>query len=178
LSANTKTPAEYQVPAVAAEEVAVDADGWPDELVERLRLHTGVPRRLLPLNALLTSTEIRSERSMMLNVWEGLTADDPEMAQGDPSLQQAGAPAYRLLPEYIPFAGLDGYFWFIDTRSGPMRGCITEYSRDTADDGGPKWHSLSSMLSDLADSLETGAAFDRTWLPHIIDNQLDWQIRP
>lgn len=178
LSANTTTPAEYQVPAVAPEESAAATDGWPDELVEFLGLHAGAPRRLVPLNSLLTPTEIRSARSMMLGVWAKLAADDPEMTEGSQSSLQAGTPAYRFLPEYIPFAGLDGYFLFIDTRPGPMHGCITEYGRDTADDGGPKWHSLSSMLSDLADSVETGAVFDRMWLPHIIDNQLDWQTRP
>lgn len=156
----------------------VGVDEWPGELVEFLRLYAGAPRRLLPLISLMTPTEIRSAHSRMLDVWAKLTADDPDMVEGDPSSQPAGTPAYTFLPEYIPFAGLDGYFWFIDTRPGPMHWCITECSRDTADDGGPKWHSLSSMLSDLADSLETGAFFDRMWLPQVIDNELEWQTRP
>ncbi|OQQ25061.1 hypothetical protein A6411_20650 [Prescottella equi] len=130
------------------------------------------------MNSLMTPSEIASSRTMMLGVWDRLRTDEPEMVEKNPSSQPAGTPAYSFLPEYIPFAGLDGYFMFIDTRPGPMHGCITEYSRDTTDDGGPKWHSLSSMLADLATSLETGGIFDRMWLPSIVDGQLEWEMRP
>ncbi|MDV2474335.1 hypothetical protein F8M49_01025 [Rhodococcus zopfii] len=179
LSANTEIPDdEFRVPRTAADELESAAAGWPPELVEFLRLSAGAPRRLLPLNRLMTPSEIADSRTMMLGVWARLQADEPDMVEGNPSSQPAGTPAYSFLPEYIPFAGLDGYFLFIDTRPGPMHGCVTEYGRETTDDGGPKWHSLSSMLSDLATSLETGGIFDRMWLPHIVDHQLEWQTRP
>ena len=99
------------------------------------------------------------------------------MVDANASAQPAGTPAYSFIEEYIPFAGLDGYFWFVDTRPGPMHGCVTEYSRDSSDEDGPKWVSISAMLTDLADSLAGETVFDRMWLSSVTDGEIDWRIR-
>ncbi|OZF44459.1 hypothetical protein [Rhodococcus sp. 14-1411-2a] len=173
LTVNTDYTADNRMPT----QELTGIDGWPDELVEFLELYSGAPYRLLPLNALLTVEQIHGARRSMSKVWAGLAAEDPEMVDASASAQPAGTPAYAFIQQYIPFAGLDGYFWFVDTRPGPMHGCVAEYSRESNDEAGPKWVSISSMLTDLADSLAGQTVFDRMWLPSVTDGELDWQIR-
>lgn len=172
LTVNTDYSADNRVPT----QELTGTDGWPDELVEFLTLYSGAPYRLLPLNALLTVEQIHGARRSMVKVWAGLAAEDPEMVDANASAQPAGTPAYSFIEEYIPFAGLDGYFWFVDTRPGPMYGCVTEYRRDSSDEDGPKWVSISAMLTDLADSLAGETVFDRMWLSSVADSEIDWRI--
>ena len=173
LTVNTDYAAGSRVPT----KELTGTDKWPDELVEFLELYSGAPYRLLPLNALLTVEQIHGARRSMSKVWAGLAAEDPEMVDASASAQPAGTPAYAFIQEYIPFAGLDGYFWFVGTRPGPMHGCVAEYSRESNDEAGPKWVSISAMLTDLAESLRGQTVFDRMWLPSVADGELDWQIR-
>ncbi|MFC8933840.1 hypothetical protein ACFT1A_17345 [Rhodococcus sp. NPDC057135] len=58
---------------------------------------------------------------------------------------------------------------FVDTGPGDLYGCVTEFDNFAADDAGPRWVSLSAMLADLADSLETGSTFDEYWKPKVVD---------
>ncbi|MGU3438456.1 hypothetical protein ACNHUS_36285 [Actinomycetes bacterium M1A6_2h] len=176
LTEHTDTPPEYRVPPVTDDDMSL-LTGWPTEVVEFAALCSGAPSRLLPLNALMTPLEMARSRSSMQTVWSELESEEPEMVVPERLSQPAGTAAYSFLASYYPFAGLDGYFWFIDARPGALQGCVTEYSRDTADCGGPKWLSLSAMLSDLAGSLENGSVFDRMWLPRVRDGELEWDIR-
>lgn len=62
-----------------------------------------------------------------------------------------------------------------DTRPGDLQGCVTEFDKVGADGGGPQWICLSAMLTDLADTLETGSAFNGHFMPSVGDGNLDWQ---
>lgn len=55
---------------------------------------------------------------------------------------------------------------------------MTEFDKVDADDAGPRWVSLSAMLTDLADSLETGSKFDKYWKPTVVEGQLEWKYVP
>ena len=61
-----------------------------------------------------------------------------------------------------------------DTRPGPMRGCITEFGKDTADAYPPKWRSISALLTDLADSIEHQTSFDGYYTPDLTAKALKW----
>ncbi|MDJ0362433.1 hypothetical protein [Rhodococcus sp. H29-C3] len=78
------------------------------------------------------------------------------------------------LSEFVPFAGIDGNLLFVDTRPGPSHGCVTDFDEAGADDGGPQWVSISAMLTDLADALESGHPFAGAWTPSVVDGQLKW----
>ncbi|AOW93302.1 hypothetical protein BFN03_13330 [Rhodococcus sp. WMMA185] len=62
----------------------------------------------------------------------------------------------------------------VDTRPGPLHGCVTEFEKVDADDRGPRCVSISAMLADLAGSLETGVEFDE-WIPVVFDDRLEWK---
>lgn len=36
---------------------------------------------------------------------------------------------FTYMPEFIPFAGLDGYLLFVDTGPGDLYGCVTEFDK-------------------------------------------------
>lgn len=98
---------------------------------------------------------------------------DEEMLSALTERDTAGGEAGTFRPEFIPFAGRDGYLLVVDTRLGPMHGCVTEFDKVDADATGPRWVSVSALLTDLADSLETGSEFFGGWGPHVIGGQLD-----
>ncbi|MCZ4278737.1 hypothetical protein [Rhodococcoides yunnanense] len=117
LDEHTDTPLDHRVPEVDLKPL----EGFPDELIEFLGVYSGAPYRLLPLNALLTPADIRSARASMVKIWSELEAEDPEMVVDGRSTHPAGTAAYSFLESYYPFAGLDGYLWFIDTRPALRR---------------------------------------------------------
>ncbi|WP_247596137.1 MULTISPECIES: hypothetical protein [unclassified Rhodococcus (in: high G+C Gram-positive bacteria)] len=51
---------------------------------------------------------------------------------------------------------------------------MSEFEKVGAYDRGPQWISLSAMLTDLADALDTGGKFAEVWRPSIVNGQLDW----
>ena len=87
----------------------------------------------------------------------------------------AGDMATAFVSEFVPIAE-DGAAstLFVDTRSGPLSGCVTIYHRDDGALGGPTWDSVTAMLDDLADALEGGRPCNG-WQPTIDDDALDWQ---
>jgi cell wall assembly regulator SMI1 len=168
----TKLPA-----AGAGEEEIAAAEArsglaWPTELRELFRQANGLAAEawfpLLPSHYLLNLDQVNDERQLVLRVWSKFT-DGTELAE-----TRAGESSGTWLPEFIPFAGLDGYFLFVDTRPGPLHGCVSEFEKVGADDGGPQWISISAMLTDLADALETGARFAEVWSSDVVDGQLAW----
>lgn len=86
----------------------------------------------------------------------------------------AGEAAWTFLDEFIPIAGMDGYFLFVDTRPGELSGCVTVFDKVDSDDAGPQWHSISALLDDLATSLETGTPFDGGWRHAVVEGRLQW----
>ncbi|MGY0503215.1 SMI1/KNR4 family protein [Nocardia sp. FBN12] len=149
---------------------------WPAELVQLYTLINGFPAeqwvRLLPGDELFDLDRVLSERQLELEVW-GPMAEEMGF-EVDPD-GQAGDPAGTYLPEFIPFAGADGYLLFVDTRPGELYGCVTRFEKVDADDAGPLWVSISAMLTDLATSLRTGSEFDGYSRPTVVDGQLDWR---
>ena len=148
---------------------------WPEELTAFFRLVNGFPREswipILPGHELFDLDRAVTERQLELDIWGEIDAEMGAEPQTDAS---AGDYVGTYLPHFLPFAGQDGYLLFVDARPGPLHGCVTEFEKVDADGAGPKWPSLSAMLTDLADSLETGSAFDgRT--PAVVDGQLRWR---
>ncbi|WP_175647964.1 SMI1/KNR4 family protein [Nocardia donostiensis] len=159
--------------AQAAESTGIT---WPPELIEFYEQINGFPRdewvHLLPSHELFDLERLVCERQMELDIYDETNALHEYVP---PEGTTAGTPVYTFLPEFIPFAGLDGYLLFIDTRPGDLHGCVTEFEKVDADAAGPRWISLSAMLTDLAHSLETGASFDGDRRPSVKEGKLDWQ---
>ena len=152
---------------------------WPPELIEFYEQINGIPPeelvRLLPGRDLFDLERVVQEREMELDVY----AETNEIEEYEPPEgSTAGTAVFTYMPEFIPFAGLDGYLLFVDTRPGDLYGCVTEFDKVDADDAGPRWVSLSAMLTDLAESLETGSKFDKYWKPTVVDGRLDWKFTP
>ncbi|WP_415975990.1 hypothetical protein [Rhodococcus sp. 077-4] len=148
---------------------------WPEELTSFFGLVNGFPPdkwlALFPMHELFDLERVVHEHKLELDVWGEIDAEMGAEAQTGTS---AGDCVGTYLPHFIPFAGADGYLLFVDARNGPLHGCVTEFEKVDADDAGPKWLSLSAMLTDLADSLHTGTAFDGRH-PTLIDGALRWE---
>ncbi|CCQ13607.1 putative uncharacterized protein [Rhodococcus sp. AW25M09] len=148
---------------------------WPEELTSLFSLVNGFPREswvsIFPGHELFDLDRAVSERQLELDIWSEI---DAEMGAEPQTDSPAGDYLGTYSPYFIPFAGADGYLLFVDARPGPLHGCVLEFEKVDADGAGPKWPSLSAMLTDLADSFQTGRAFDgRT--PAVVDGQLRWQ---
>ena len=88
----------------------------------------------------------------------------------------AGEAAWTFVDEFIPIAGMDGYFLFVDARPGELNGCVTVFDKANSDDAGPQWLSISALLDDLATSLETGEPFDGGCRHAVVGGLLEWDI--
>ncbi|WP_072803555.1 SMI1/KNR4 family protein [Rhodococcoides yunnanense] len=162
--------------AITAAAVATAAN-WHDDLRSFYGLINGFPHdhwvSLLPMHELFDLDRLLDERQLELEVWGEI---DEEMGEEPSRTTPAGVSVGTFLPEFVPFAGMDGYLLFVDMRGGPSYGCVTAFDKVDADQGGPKWPSLGAMLADLADSLETGGEFDEQWTPHVVDGKLSWDL--
>ncbi|MGM7645690.1 hypothetical protein ACSVDM_12395 [Nocardia sp. JW2] len=120
------------------------------------------PPRLLPDHDLLTLSGAHRIWTLWLEIIDDQRNRIPEYAAAyDPatlSAEPAGSPSELFLPEFIPFADLDGSTLFLDTRPGARSGCIAEYSATGASEG-ELWPSLTHLFTTLADSLESGTPF-------------------
>lgn len=158
-------------------DAAVTATGvpWPDELAEFYRLLNGIPGgrwvQFLPFWSFHSLDQLVESRNNSLAIWYWPSDYQYEVCAGT----AAGHTAGTYLPDFLPFAGGDAYYLVVDTRPGPLHGCVTEFAKYDADDGGPKWRSLSAMLADLADSLETGTVFEGHAL-RLAGATLEWHV--
>ncbi|WP_338891714.1 SMI1/KNR4 family protein [Rhodococcus sovatensis] len=148
---------------------------WPSELVEHFRCVDGLPREpwmaLFPKYELFGLDAMLDQREMMTDIWH------PGDAENDPDrmiARTAGEAAWTFLDDFIPIAGMDGYFLFFDTRPGELNGCVTVLDNVDSGDAGPQWISISALLDDVATSLETGAPFDGGWRHEIVEGHLLW----
>lgn len=90
--------------------------------------------------------------------------------------EPAGATASRFLPAFVPFAeDQSGDDLFVDTRSGPQHGCVTEYLKGDADSHGPLWPSVTAMLAAVAHALDTDGRVGY-WRPIVESGQLHWDV--
>lgn len=148
---------------------------WPAELRELFGNVNGVPSdrwfSFFPAHHLFDLGQVVDEHETQLRVW-GQFGDGPGRGES-----RAGDPAGTWLPGFLPFAGLDGNFLIVDCRPGSLHGCVSEFDRDGAD-AGPRWVSLSAMLTDLADVLADGGKFAGVWTPKIVAGQLEWEHHP
>lgn len=140
---------------------------WHAELVELCQLHNGVDG-LLPGMRLLAADEIAAAH-------RALVGRRRAGAGGRAATDAAGEIAWKFLPQFVPVARGQDHTLFVDTRPGALTGCVTLYMPVDHDTFGPRWHSVSAMLADLARSLETGAPLDRTDRPSIAGRKLTWQ---
>lgn len=83
------------------------------------------------------------------------------------------------LPSYIPFGGADGYLFFCDTRPGPHTGCIRQWHKEGADEGGPSWLTFTDMLRAVRTSITENSPLiefpeSARWWPHHYEGNLIW----
>ncbi|KQU29439.1 MULTISPECIES: hypothetical protein [unclassified Rhodococcus (in: high G+C Gram-positive bacteria)] len=102
---------------------------------------------------------------------------DEEMAK------PAGSPAPMMLPGFVAFAKSNADTLFVDTRTGPLHGCVNIHPDADAPWKPPLWRSLSAMLEQLAFSLERNTTFDMRvtlwskYQPFIEGTRLVWEYR-
>ena len=125
-------------------------------------------------NPLLPLAEVAESHSMMVEISRGIADEFGDGHSSAATLAGVGA-GWTFRPEFVPFAGIDGYWLVVDTRPGNLHGCITKFDKYEGDEG-PQWNSISAMLTDLADSLETGRRFARWWRPRVTDGELSWEF--
>lgn len=170
------------LPAADAAAIAVapqhSGNRWPQDLLDLFTHADGSELPILPGHDLLSLNRSNDIRQLWLDITADLRERHPEMAAGfDPEAlgaMPAGTPAGIFLPQFVPIADRDGATLIVDTRPGDLTGCITEYTAEGSDDEGPLWVSLAAMLTNLADSYETGTEFLR-YRPSVVAGELTWE---
>lgn len=155
---------------------------WSEELREFFTLHGGqhVPigryvGTLLPDYLLLTFEEIADRHEFQLA--NPFPIDDlGDEWPSEVATQEAGETSHMFLPAYVPIAedGAGG-FCYVDTRSGPLKGCVRFFGNDTADEGGPAYESLADYLDAARLSVEAGTKFDGV-IPRLKEGALIWEV--
>ena len=118
---------------------------------------------VLPFYCPLPLQSVMSHWSMWQEIWAGIIASSPNAGSGGPLRHRpargpaSGISGREFLPSFVPIAeDQSGDDMFVDTRSGRLRGCVTEFVKGNADTWGPKWPSVTAMLADLAQGLHAG----------------------
>lgn len=157
-------------------EHAISATGqkWPAELVEFFELVDGDTSgpafvAILPRHQFLSLDAMVEERAEMIQIWS-----DVWSARGLSVPPSAGENAFTFARGFVPFAGMDGNFLFVDTRPGELYGCVSEFDKSGSDERGPRWLSISAMLTDLANSLTQNREFDECWMWSVEGGALQW----
>lgn len=160
--------------AIAAARLS-DNHEWPDELAEFFTVDKP-SGRVTPYGALYEVDEMITARGQLME-----TRVEMQKMLGYPepahltewSREPAGSPVDAFLDAFVPIAGDDKEFMIVDLRDGDLHGSVSVYQRE-GDISGPGWISISAMLADLADSFETGVAFESIWIPTFSDMLLSW----
>ncbi|CAH0165477.1 SMI1/KNR4 family protein [Rhodococcoides fascians] len=181
------TAASIRAPRALGEREAVEraTTPWPDELREFYGLHDGqhVPSgtdhvpvgSVLPDSNLLSLDEVLARHTFSLenpHPIDDLGDDWPDLVRA----QQAGETAEMFVPAYVPFAedGAGGTT-YVDTRPGLRRGCIRNFSYDSADQGAPWFDSLTEYIAALYRSVESGSPIYDDVVPTFVDGVLEWR---
>jgi cell wall assembly regulator SMI1 len=177
---------------------AATSGPWPDDLRSWYALADGTERTpagyVLPFHRPLPLAEVVSEWSMWQDIERvrsavprdpgadarlralGGVPEERSDVVGQSESEPAGTPARAFLKSFVPIAeDQAGAYLFVDTRPGPLHGCVTEFVSGDADVSGPLWPSVEAMLSDVADALH----LDRPVcgrLPVVFDGELDWDF--
>lgn len=144
-----------------AVEAAIGA-ALPVELRTWYRLNNGMSQRgsfgrLLPpgYNPIACDRIVKSWRLWkFVDASRALDASVREAEAAGP----AGGDTTRFLPVFVPFAenGV-GQNLVVDLRDGPARGCVARLNPGNGGlAGGPLWPGVGAMLTDVAQSLESG----------------------
>lgn len=138
---------------------------WPVELREWFSLHDGDGARgdaltLLPNYGPLSLHDAvdvwQTFEELMTEQYEASYFDPEARSIDQGEAEPAGREAMMFLPSFIPIAGADPYYLFVDIRPGPQSGCVTAWDHTAADQHGPIWPSLTVMATEIAAALETG----------------------
>ncbi|MFM1728796.1 hypothetical protein ABI214_25315 [Prescottella soli] len=162
---------------------------WSKDLRELFTVQNGAlpvdeatgryPGSILPMQVMLSIDDALDRRKQLVEVWTELIRSDPDMFGADAfevgARQLAASTAGMFLPSFMPFSELDGYLYFVDTRTGPRHGCVTEYAHADTDSFGPKWDNVTAMLAEHADALESGSVVG-SFRPVVVDGVLGWEI--
>jgi cell wall assembly regulator SMI1 len=179
------TAASIRPPRTAGERESAEhaTTPWTDELREFYGLHDGqhVPLgedyvpvgSVLPDATLLSLDEVLARHTFSLenpHPIDDLGDDWPDVVRA----QGAGETAEMFLSAYVPFAedGAGGTT-YVDTRPGSRRGCIRNFSYDSADQGAPWFDSLTEYIAAIHRSVETGSALGEM-TPAFEDGLLEW----
>jgi cell wall assembly regulator SMI1 len=179
-------------PGASADDIAAEAVmgvTWTDDLREWFALQNGAQVRdestgvffgsVIPSHVLLSLEQVVERRNDLLDMWRQMILSDPDFTGSDPfeygEAELAGTTARMFLPSFVPFTSQDGYLYFVDTRSGPRHGCVTEYAHSETDTRGPKWDGVDAMLAAHAESLESDTPLGN-FRPVVVDGALQWKI--
>lgn len=174
--------------------VAATAGRWPDDLLAWYRLMDGTERTpdgyLLPSYCPLPLDSVMAHWTMWQEIWQqirdssrdeerdrrlialGGVPEDPDDAFARLQTQPAGTAAGMFLPSFVPIAeDQSGADLFVDARPGDAHGCVTEFVKGDADSRGPRWPSVTAMLTDVAEALRAGRPVGH-WHPAAEDGAL------
>lgn len=152
---------------------------WPQELKDLYAVQNGFApgkwSQFFPEHDLLSLPALVRLHREAPSVYEH--ADLPESLPTEAKRgHDAGTTVGTHLPDFVAFAYRDGKELFCDTRAGDLRGCVTEYAPEEGDSKGPIWLSISAMLSDLADAIETSAPLAGRWIAQVNAGGLIWRL--
>ncbi len=74
--------------------------------------------------------------------------------------------------EYVPFAGLDGNFYFVDMRAGEQQGSVGWWDGVEGAEMS-RWTNVEHMFGELLVALESGTAFENA-TPMVSAGVVDW----
>jgi cell wall assembly regulator SMI1 len=144
---------------IAAAEQAVGGQ-LPPDLVAWWRRANGMRSRpdsgkLLPPSYLpYAIEEVLGSRRLWLQF--AAETGDPRYTEED-LRKPAGSATLQFSPAFLPIArNGSGDDLFVDLRSGPRRGCVTEYNHEQGALSGLCWPNTAAMLADVANGLERG----------------------
>jgi len=171
--------------AIAEAEAATCA--WPEEVRELYRcVERADDRRgmlLLPPNfELLSLSQVEKTHAF----WDQSNRNPEYGAPVDLAAEMnkpAGSAARTMLPGFLPFAKDDADTLFVDTRSGPLHGCVNLWPDADVAWRPPIWRSVSAMLEDLAFSLERNTPIAMRislwsqFQPYVEGDRLVWEWR-
>lgn len=167
------------LPPVTSGEVtqaeSATAGVWPDQLKEFYSLHNGQDPdaqrfygELLPAVWFFRVDYVVEEYAQLVAYGQSELEDDTWMQELNEG-SEAGATSHVYLPQYIPLAGSDGDYCFLDTRPGEQSGCIRRWSTEVGDHP-TIFASIADMLAAVRHSITTNTVLEDLWIPAFLDD--------
>jgi cell wall assembly regulator SMI1 len=170
-------PGDADGPAEIERDLAVVLSS---EVREWFALHSGVGRswggELLPGRLIMSPAEAVRTSRMIYEIWSEFS-ETADFAEQNPGV--AGDVAYTWLREYV-MVGDDmcGGGLFVDTRSGPLQGCVRQWDKTEADDdygNGPVARSLAALLESALASVREGSPTVYGLVAEMTDGKISWR---